>query len=321
MVVGEVLMRFIPLLLACSMISAVAWAAPTFDTSPYRPIDLDREAKELYGPSATAVSTGPHLWDWRVSVNGQLLNIDGGHVVQSQYGAGWTLVSVGVGKDDWRALNIGTLSNVILPVMQVASDQFFDVDSVTTGLNNFKSVLTTTRNWYKARLRKTFSMVHPIVILTGQTSAGWNQLSASTAVDATRYVLLEQLRAQYDAQLPSVPASVIIATAPYSGSSPDVWLGAADSGNFAIAPPRATSVSCPEKGRQDERCADATYAFGHEMGHAFGLAHSCERLVGRPGRQHPMARCNDSIMQTGKPWSAILLPFEKTALSKSPFLR
>jgi hypothetical protein len=47
-------------------------------------------------------------------------------------------------------------------------------------------------------------------------------------------------------------------------------------GPFVVVPPRATSVTCPINGPLDERCSDATYAIGHELGHTFGLCHTCK---------------------------------------------
>ncbi|HEV2845472.1 MAG TPA: hypothetical protein VG477_11545 [Thermoanaerobaculia bacterium] len=288
-------------------------AVAAFDSSYYYPLDLNREAREVYGPSATAVALGPHLWDWRAYVNGQYYSLDLNHAVSAQYGSGWRLVSIGVGIYDWRAVNMNSLPNAVLPVMEIAYDRFFDVSAVSDGLSKFKSVLQMTQNWYAARAGRTVRMLLPIVIYTNRSSSSWNALSASTANSANRWDLLYELIAQYQNQLPT-PASVKIAAAPYTGNSPDVYLGAASVDPFAIAAPRVTSVTCPATGTQDARCADAGYAFGHELGHLWGLGHSCD--------VYPLVRnCGNSIMQTAKPWNAIFLTGEISTLSASPFLQ
>ena len=288
----------------------------SFDSSPYRSLDLARAARDEYGPTATVVSVGNHLFDWRAQVWGRLKPLDLERAVRVQFGVDWSLVTVGVGRNDWKALNISTLNYVVLPVMEVASDQWFDVVGVSQGLSGFRSVLSATRNWYKARAGRTFRLVQPIVIATDKTSAEWNAISASTEVpgdDPDRMNLLNELKRHYEGLFPLPGSRLAVAAAPYSGNSPDVWLGAADAGRFAIAPPRATSVTCPFAGTQDARCGDAEYALGHELGHAFGLAHSCDAFPDEVG-------CQNSIMQTGKPWTATLLQQEIDALKTSPFL-
>ena len=288
-------------------------AVAAFDSSYYYPLDLNREAREVFGSSATAVALGPHLWDWRAYVNGQYYSLDLNHCVSAQYGSGWSLVAIGVGIYDWRAVNMSSLPNDVLPVMEIASDQFFNVPAVSDGLSKLKSVLQMTQNWYSARAGRTFRMLLPIVLYTSRSSSSWNALSASTANSANRYDLLNELIAQYQSQLPT-PSSVKIAAAPYTGNSPDVYLGAASASPFAIAAPRVTSVTCPATGTQDARCADAGYAFGHELGHLWGLGHSCDVYPSDPN-------CGNSIMQTGKPWDAIFLSGEISTLSASPFLQ
>ena len=91
--------------------------------SPYcYPIDLNRQAREMYGPTAAAVTVGKHLWDWRAYVNGQYYPLDLNHAVSVQYGPDWSLAAIGVGRYDWVAVKMGALPYSVQPVLEVASD-------------------------------------------------------------------------------------------------------------------------------------------------------------------------------------------------------
>jgi len=125
-------------------------------------------------------------------------------------------------------------------------------------------------------------------------------------------VIVDAVDSEYQRAYPVLGGVLRVAIVPFTGNSPDVWLGAADQAADAVAPPRATSVSCPPTGPLDYRCSDATYAIGHELGHGFSLHHSCDTYPSD-------TTCSNSIMQTGKPWDAILLPGEVNTLQTSPF--
>lgn len=309
-------------ILAAALIATMvpARAASGFDGSYLRPIDVAREAREEYGSSAAVTSLCDHLNCWRAKVNGQLRGLDLTRAVQSQYGSGYKLVAVGLHLYDWRAISLPRANYIVQPVIEVASDRWLDVAGVDQGLASFRSVLTTTQNWYSYRAGKTFHPLTPIVIQSDYTSQQWIDDAASTAQpcydgnnthwDCPRYNLLRHSQEQYLKRLPQPGTDnrlraqlSSLAVSQYVGYAPDVWLGAADGGQFAMAPPRATSVSCPASGAQDSRCADATYAIGHELGHAFGLDHSCHAYPSDPN-------CGKSIMETRKPWDAILLQGE-----------
>jgi hypothetical protein len=296
---------------------------PVFDSSQYFPIDVQLAVQQQYGSAYTAVQVSNHLYGWRAKYKywtGGLYSIDMARAVRDQYGSGYVLGAVGAGINDWRAVHWSALVDAVLPVMPIASDYFFNVDSVAWGLANLRSVLVTIRNWYALRMTlyggpsKTFRLLRPLVVFlqSSRTAAQWNALSYSTTDDLHRYDFMYAVDSEYQRAYP-VPGGVLrVAIVPFTGNSPDVWLGAADQAAYAVAPPRATSVSCPPTGPLDYRCSDATYAIGHELGHGFSLHHSCDTYPSD-------TTCSNSIMQTGKPWDAILLPGEVNTLQTSPF--
>lgn len=286
--------------------------AASFEAQYYHGLDLDRAAKEEYGPLATVVSTGEHLYDWKARVGRDLKPLDIRRAVTNQYGAAYSVVTTGVHRFDWKAFKLSEPDYVVLPVMLVASDRFFDIDGVQQAASRFRSVLGRVQSWYNGRVDGTLRFLQPLVAGTALTSAQWNALSASTAQPATRFALLEQCIESYEGSLPAPGANLRVVISVYTGDSAGIWLGAASTGRYAMAPPRATSLDCPAQGPLDALCADAAYAVGHELGHTFGLGHTCDDFPGHP-------RCGDSIMQTGRPPEAILLQREICVLLESPF--
>ncbi|MFO0981158.1 MAG: hypothetical protein U1E76_05300 [Planctomycetota bacterium] len=300
-------------LIACVpfLLGASARAAG-FESQFYYSLDLQRAAKDQYGPSATLTWVGDHLYDWRAVVRGQFKSLDLKLAVKTQYGSSWTLAAVGVHRYDWRAVKFANLSYVVLPVMLIASDRWFDINGVRDGLARFQSVLLADQNWYQLRAGATFRLLQPLVVYTSLSAADWKHLSDISADPAHRYDMLYAGKDQYTYSLPAAGSSLRVAMSPYAGPCPDVSLGAASTASYALAPQRATSLVCPPSGPLDYRCADATYAIGHELGHTFGLNHSCD--------DYPSdGQCQNSIMQVGKPWDAILLKPEIAKLLNSPF--
>jgi hypothetical protein len=284
----------------------------SFERQYYGSLNLEQAAKEQHGITAVLVSTGEHLYDWKARVGRELLDLNIARAVEDQYGAAWRAVTTGVHRFDWKAFRLSEPDHVVLPVMLIASDRFLDIEGVALAVNRFRSVLGRVQGWYGARVGVDLQFLQPLVLPTSRTSAQWNELSAMTADEAKRFVLLEQCIAAYESQLPAPADNLRVVLSVYTGDSLGVWLGAASTGRYAMAPPRATSLNCPAEGLLDALCADAAYAVGHELGHTFGLGHTCDDYP-----EHP--HCSDSIMQVGRPPCAILVQREIAALLESPF--
>jgi hypothetical protein len=297
---------------------------PDFDASQYFGLNVALAARQQYGSAATVVTVSNHLYGWRAVVGGRRYSIDMQRAVRDQFGSGHILGAVGVGIYDWRAVRTQGWVNRVLPVMPIASDYFYNVDAVRTGLANLRSVLITTRNWYGWRVGKTFRMLQPLVVFnqSSRTAAQWNALAASTAAPGHTFdfwtAAVTEFFNQYPTYLPGGSAMVIV---PFTGASPDVTFGANGASGApdhpkTVGAPQAASITCPSTGPLDARCAEATYWIGHSLPFTFldgeGINYSCVAYPGDPN-------CSQSILQDGRPWDAILLPGEITKLQASLF--
>jgi hypothetical protein len=308
--------------------------AQDFDASQYFSINVSLAAQQQYGSSATVVQVSSHLYGWRAVVGGRQYSIDMQRAVRDQFGAGYILGAVGVGIYDWRAVHWSALSQypnsfVVVPVMPIASDFFFDVASVSSGLANFKSVLVATRNWYALREGKTFRMLQPLVVFNQfpMTSTQWNSYSATDAYAFQDFAWNAYISVYPDPTLLSTGEyAQRVVIAPFTGNSisqfggSGTWNAIASSPPFravyAIAAPVASSVSCPATftNPQDFHCSAAEYDIGHWLGVTFGLA-DC---VTNP-TLNECANSGGSIMQVAQPWLAGLTAIEVTKLGDSPF--
>jgi hypothetical protein len=281
-----------------------------FTTDRLRPVDLDAAASLQWGSTATAVAFGDHLYDWRAEVGGEFRGLDLRSAVREQYGPEWDLVHVGLGKDDWRALDLLNLGKVVVPLMLVAADRLFG--DVSEGLSNFRSVLERVQRWYERESSRRFEMLQPLVAPTTLTSEVWNLKSVVSDRGDHRWDLFFAALADTERALPRRDPDAVFVIAPFTGPSEAFWLGAGAMGRFAILPPRATSVFCPQDDWMTVTQADATYAAAHELGHAFGLLHTADAFPDEPRRF-------ESVMEARKLPEAILTAGEVGVLTNSGY--
>jgi hypothetical protein len=300
---------------------------------------MARAARDPYGSSATVTSVCDHMYCWRAIVGTRLYSIDVQRAVTTQLGSGWRATSVGAHLYDWRAVNLSTLNGAILPVLIVPIDRILSITNVRDAAARFDSVLENLRSWYLLRANETFGVLQPVIVPTSLNASQWTAISKYTTCpgDAThppvdpnlcgnppsglanpsndaRWALIDRSIADFEAQLGTAPAALRVASSIDLGTAGyDTWWGAASRTPYAAGTPRESSLTCPAASNGGSSCGRAGYSIGHELGHTFGLEHSCDDYDPDP------ANCSQSIMQAKDPWDAILLGFEVSTVKQTSF--
>lgn len=262
-----------------------SWFAQKYNLMSQEPIDILRAAKEQYNDSSMlAVSTGVHAYDW-------------------------------------KAFNPFSANYCVLPVIQIPSDRWLDIQGVKKAVTCFESALESSKYWLQQQVGKQLDILAPLVIRSNDmTAAKWDELCNRSLVPADQPGRYDYLNTAINIMCAGFN-NKINGNIQYLVTQwgIDNGAGAANRGNISVIPPRATNYlhALPVEPLPDIT-RDILYAICHELLHGLGLDHP-EKL---PEAQRPTG-WQESIMQWGwhnLPHAQLTAP-EKQALQLSPYFK
>lgn len=307
---------------------------PTPVNGIYNPISkntLNKFCQSKYGGAGLAVPDVDGV-DWYCRVTDDVLDEDAlyvisiAHVCQDEYGSNYGEVLLGGNSNHWACVDWfdDDASYIVVPVLIIADDHTSNSNGIDDAISSVKAAMERVQSWYRRKMKpaKTFRLSQPIVTMSDKSAEDWNELSCLTASSNDRPEQCKDTSSDsdrfgyyYEAQaeatktsLPRWPKKQLVVIFVYTGSdSSPFWLGAAAAGPYSANPPNI--AVCPA---DSDTCG--LYSIGHELGHSFGLKHSCE-IVQKP-------KCYRGIMQNPGDdgvLDSVLFRKEQEVLDLSPY--
>jgi hypothetical protein len=195
----------------------------------------------------------------------------------------------------------------VKPVIILASDQ--KLTKVITA--RYQKTLTYIEDWYhhwisKGRTTKSLSFSNILSVNSNLKSKHWVYLSDISEMGPTRFDLFYEAQKQLVKNNYNKPGEIYLGMI-YAGEFTENKLGAASAGGCAIIPPQSkqecVKFSSNNSPQIPSLVADCVYAAAHELGHCFGLGHTCDDYKND-------SQCWNSFMQQGRPPNMTMLTQE-----------
>ena len=309
---------------------------PTPVNGIYNPISkntLNKFCRSKYGSTGLAVPDEDGV-DWYCRVTDDVLDEDALYAIsiddvcQDNFGSNYGAVLLGGDSSHWACVDWSgdDASYIVVPVLIISDEYTSDSNRIDDAISSVKAAMERVQYWYwrKMKSAKTFRLSQPIVTMSDKSAEDWNELSCLTASPEDRPEQCKDSSSDndrfgyyYEAQaeamktsLPRWPNKQLVVIFVYSGPDSGLfWLGAAAAGPYSANPPNI--AVCPV---DSDNCG--LYSIGHELGHSFGLKHSCE-IVQKP-------KCYGGIMQNPGDdgvLGSVLFRKEQEVLEVSPYFQ
>ena len=301
----------------------------------YKPVTeavLNKFCRSEYGSTGLAVPDADGV-DWYCRVTDDVLDEDAlyavsmANVCRDEFDSSYEEVLLDGDSNGWACVDWSgdDAAYIVVPVLIIAEDYKSNSNGIGDALSSVKSAMERVQSWYRRKMKsaKTFRLSQPIITMSDKSAEDWNELSCLTASPVDRPEECNDKSSDndrfgyyYEAQaeamktsLPRWPREQLVVIFVYTGpdSSP-FWLGAASAGPYSANPPNI--AVCPV---DSDTCG--LYSIGQELGHSFGLEHSCE-IVKKP-------RCFEGIMQNPGDGvlDSVLFRKEQDILDASPYFQ